>query len=71
MDDPAAAPKLKSPTAAGIVPYLLLVHWGNPAFQVGYQQAVLSLYDLPYPAVILRDSQYLVVQDGQTQFFSP
>ena len=71
MDDPAAAPKLKSPTAAGIVPYMLMVHWGSPAFRDGYQQAVLSLYDLPYPAVILRDSQYLVVQDGQTQFFSP
>lgn len=70
FDDPAAAPELTATTAAGIVPFLLLVHWGNPAFQVGYQRAVLHLYDLPYPVVMLRDTQYLVVQDGQTQFFS-
>ena len=70
IDDASQAPKLTSTKGAGLVNYLVLPHWGNPVFQAGYEKEYARLYQSKFPAVLLTDEQYLVVEAGQSQIFS-
>ena len=70
IDDPALAPDLKSTKGAGLIHYLVLPHWGNPVFEQGYQKEYTKLYQSKYHAILLKDNQYLVVENDQTRIFS-
>lgn len=69
IDDPTVAPNLKSTQGAGLVPFVVLPHWGATEFQKEYQQLFNAGYDIPFPLVMLRDNQYLLVENNSTQFF--
>lgn len=70
IDDPAQAPNLRSTVGANLVNYLVLPHWGNPVFQAGYAKSLEKLYQSKYPAVLLNDNQYLVVEKGYAKLVS-
>ncbi len=69
IDDPTVAPNLKSTQGVGLVPFVVLPHWGTIEFQTEYRQLFDAGYDLHFPLVMLRDNQYLLVEKNSTQFF--
>lgn len=70
IDDPTVVPDLQSTKGAGLINYLVLPHWGNSIFQQGYEKEFVLLYQSNYPAVLLNDNQYLVVEKGYTKLVS-
>lgn len=69
IDDPGVAPKLKSTHGAGLVPFVVLPHWGTIEFQAAYQKLFTAGYTSSFPLIMLRDNQYLLVEKNSTQFF--
>ena len=69
IDDPAVAPNLKSTQGVGLVPFVVLPHWGSPELKTEYQQLFNAGYDTPFPLVMLRDDRYFLVEKQSTQFF--
>lgn len=65
LDDPADAPELTSYAGLGLVDMLIFPHWGSDHFAKRYQHFFDSAYDHPTPVVLLRDEQYVYVEDGK------
>lgn len=63
MDDPEQAPELQSYDGLALIDFLPLVHFGNDEFVEEYQQALSDLYSSGPRFVLVRDDEFLLVQD--------
>lgn len=62
LDDPTKAPDLKSTNGLGLVPFLILPHWGGERYAKRQLEHNLPLIQKEsYPAVLLDDSSYIHV----------
>ncbi len=57
------APNLKGTIAYGIVPFVIMPHWGNQALRKLYDEYRLKhIYNEAYPYILLTDQQYVEVE---------
>lgn len=62
LDDPSEAPDLKDMEGLGLVPFLILPHWGGERYAKRQLEHNLPLIQKePHPAILLQDSQYIQV----------
>lgn len=65
LDSPEAAAKLKSYNGLGLVDFVVLPHWENPAFEPKYRKGIYENYKDKFKLVKLKDNE-AVVMDGDT-----
>lgn len=70
MDDPKQAPELQSYDGLALIDFLPLVHFGNDEFVEEYRQALSDLYSSGPRFVLVRDDEFLLVQDGNWRICS-
>lgn len=64
LDQPSAAPNLRTTTGFCFTDLLLFVHWGSDSFKNSYLQAVSTLYQVSRKSILLTNHQFLYVKDG-------
>lgn len=63
MDDPRLAPELTSYDGLGLVEFIPLVHFGNDEYREHYLKALGELYTSSPKFVLVRDDQFIIIQD--------
>lgn len=63
LDDPNEAPELKSYDALNLVDFIMFPHWGHERFKERQLKSVKSIYSENYKVILLRDNQYVSVED--------
>lgn len=66
LDQPSAAPNLRTTTGFCFTDLLLFVHWGSDSFKNSYLQAVSTLYQVSGKSILLTNQQFLYINDGAT-----
>lgn len=67
MDDRSIVPDLHDFSGLNLVDVSVRPHWGNESFASRYQEEMMRLYKLEVKMVLLRDSQYLLVEGESYQ----
>ncbi len=68
LDNKHKAPDLQSEEGLQLVNFVALPHWGNAHFKEKYLGTRLdAAYDEPHSFILLRDSQFVYVQDATHQ----
>jgi dipeptidase E len=63
LDDQSKAPDLKS-DGIGLIDLTILPHWGNSKFKDEYISGINSIYNIEAKAVLIRDNQYLLIENN-------
>jgi len=66
IDDPTQAPGLKS-DGLGIIDLAIQPHWGNKIFKNEYKKSFNNIYNGKAKIILLRDNQYILVEDQNYQ----
>ena len=65
LDDLKVAPDLHLYDALGLVDFLIFPHWGSEHFKERQIKSVESIYSHDYKIILLRDNQYVFVEDNR------
>ena len=64
FDDPSKASELKSYDALNLVDFIMFPHWGHERFKERQMKSLESIYAEDYKIILLRDTQYIFVEDA-------